>query len=418
VKLAYVSCPLKVVVDLAATKMDACVEAPDSAVQPAPTATIAGSVDLAGNQFFDVTALIQEVEEIRQHANDRSSFVVKIYDGSLDNDTQKVKAMPLRIYFDTCSTAANSAEQPVLGENMKTLAEQYLQTKTAMSFFCVSGAQDDTGKFCFRSTKHTFITKGVGTKAEMLNNKSELHNLQAADTVSFQLQTGTGARDWSKEPARETRCGLLSTFARTATGVPELDDGETVWQCNWVRVSEPPQGQNIKNQFGRLWLPLTSRDDTGPVVLYSTEQAIVNLTSVVDAAEFEQLYTEGRLRLPFFASIKVYRRPSKPSAVQPGGSPSGAQPSQSGNDFDCFIVDAAEQHMHHIPSIRSTQLLPMLSHSADSVLPARLGMIRKSDHYAMAGSTSPKPCHQNFLQWLLRYRLVSQCYAHAREHSR
>jgi hypothetical protein len=97
-KLAYVSCPLKLVVDLSSTKMDACLTAPGSAVQPAPTATIAGSAGLAGNQFFDVTALIQEVQDVRQHANNRSSFVANIYDGSLDPDTKKVKVMPLRIH--------------------------------------------------------------------------------------------------------------------------------------------------------------------------------------------------------------------------------------------------------------------------------------------------------------------------------
>ena len=87
-KLAYVSSPLKIVVDLLSTKMDACIDASDSAVQPVPTATIAGSVNLAGNQFFDVTALIQEVQEIRQYAAfNRASFVVKIYDGSLDSDS-------------------------------------------------------------------------------------------------------------------------------------------------------------------------------------------------------------------------------------------------------------------------------------------------------------------------------------------
>ena len=154
---------------------------------------------------------------------------------------------------------------------MKTLAEQHLQSKIAMSFFCVSGAQDDTGKFCFRSTKHTFITKGVGSKAESLNSNAELHNLQAADTVSFELQTGTATKDWSKEPGRETRCGLLSIFSRTSTGVPELDDGETVWQCNWVRINEPSEQQNSKNQFGSLWVPLTCRDDTGTVILYIIE---------------------------------------------------------------------------------------------------------------------------------------------------
>ena len=86
--------PLKIVVDLSSTRMNACVEAPSSAVQPAPIATIAGSVGLAGNQFFDVTALVQEVQDVYHHNNNRSSFVVKIYDGSLDNNTNKIKAMP------------------------------------------------------------------------------------------------------------------------------------------------------------------------------------------------------------------------------------------------------------------------------------------------------------------------------------
>ena len=96
-KAAYVSCPLKFVVDLSKTKMDACVGSSDSAVQPAPTATVAGSIDLGTNQFFDVTALIQEVSEVREHDNNRSSCFVKIYDGSLDSETQKVKLMPLRL---------------------------------------------------------------------------------------------------------------------------------------------------------------------------------------------------------------------------------------------------------------------------------------------------------------------------------
>ena len=379
VKLAYVSCPLKVVVDLSSTTMDACVETPSSVVQPAPTATIAGSACLAGNQFFDVTALIQEVQDIKEHANNRSSFVVKIYDGSTDPDTEKVKVMPLRIYFDTSSdTATNSAGQPVSGKEMKTLAEQHLQSKTAISFFCISGAQDETGKFCFRSTKHTFITAAAGAKAERIKDATELHNLSAADTVAFELQTSTAARDWSLEPGKETRLGLLSTFATRATGLAALDHSETIWQCNWVRINEPSTGQKIKNQFGNLWLELFCRDDAAGIGLYITEKAVVKLTNVVDAAEFEQMHAEGRLRLPFFSSIKMLRRPSKPSAAQPGFSETIEKA------FDCYIVDAAEQDMQEIPSTISIKLLPMLGHSADNVLPAMLVMIRKSEHYTMA----------------------------------
>ena len=57
---------------------------------------------------------------------------------------------------------------------------------------------------------------------------------------------------------------------------------------------------------------------------------------------------------------------------------------QQTNDFDCFVVDASEQNMREAPSLRSAMLLPMLSDSTDNVLPAALGMVRKSDHSAMA----------------------------------
>ena len=91
-KAAYVTCPLKSVLDLSKTKMDTCIGASGSAVQPAPTATVAGSTDLGTNQFFDVTALIQEVKEVREHDNNRSSFLVNIHDGSVDSETQKIKS--------------------------------------------------------------------------------------------------------------------------------------------------------------------------------------------------------------------------------------------------------------------------------------------------------------------------------------
>ena len=40
--------------------------------------------------------------------------------------------------------------------------------------------------------------------------------------------------------------------------------------------------------------------------------------------------------------------------------------------------------MREAPSVHSAKLLPMLDNSTDNVLPAALGMIRQSDHYAMA----------------------------------
>ena len=255
-KLAYVSSPLKTVVDLFSTKMDVCVDIPNSVVQPVPTATIAGSADLEGNQHFDVIALVQEVSQVTDHSNNRSSFVLKIYDGSVDPDNNKIKVMPLKVYFNTMyfDTTQSSGTVPALrvmsGHDMKAFAEQHMKDKTPMSFYAISGAQDDMGKFVFRTTKHTYMAGAVGPKAEKIKDATELHNLTPEQTAVFEIQTTTAsARDWSAEPAKETRCGLLATFARTATGVKELDEDESIWQCNWVRISEPSADQSQQLRF-------------------------------------------------------------------------------------------------------------------------------------------------------------------------
>ena len=257
-KLAYVSSSLKIVVDLFSTKMDACVDIPNSVVQPVPTATIAGSAALEGNQFFDVIALVQEVSQVTDHSNNRSSFVLKIYDGSVDPDNNKIKVMPLKVYFDTTPESLfqpqSSGTVPALrvmsGHDMKAFAEQHMKDKTPMSFYAISGAQDDMGKFVFRTTKHTYMAGAVGPKAEKIKDAAELHNLTPEQTAVFEIQTTTGtARDWSVELGKETRCGLLATFARTATGVKELDEDESIWQSNWVRITEPSAGQSQQLRF-------------------------------------------------------------------------------------------------------------------------------------------------------------------------
>ena len=99
----------------------------------------------------------------------------------------------------------------------------------------------------------------------------------------------------------------------------DLDEGETIWQLNWAVATEPSRGQDIKTNDGnRIWFPITLRDQSGTIVLYITEPAAVKLANVVDAVEFEQFHAENRLRFPFWASVKVWRRPNKPSAVQSG----------------------------------------------------------------------------------------------------
>ena len=102
------------------------------------------------------------------------------------------------------------------------------------------------------------------------------------------------------------------------------------------------------------------------------------------------MHEENRLRFPFFVTVKIWRRPAKTSAEQPG---LGASSATQTNDFDCFIVDADAQAMHESPSLHSMMMLPMLSHSADNVLPAALAIVKTSQHYPMAVEyiTQPVP---------------------------
>ena len=85
------------------------------------------------------------------------------------------------------------------------MLEQHLKSQTAVSFFCISGAQDEQRKLIFRTTKNTCLAKAVGTKAEKLNSDAVLQNLQVDDTVAFELQAARAARDWAKEQGKETQ---------------------------------------------------------------------------------------------------------------------------------------------------------------------------------------------------------------------
>ena len=128
----------------------------------------------------------------------------------------------------------------------------------------------------------------------------------------------------------------------------------------------------MKNKDGtRLWFPLTIRDISGPIVLYITEQAALKLVDVADANEFEQLRSENRLRFPVVASVKVWRKLAKASVAD-------------ADEFDSLIVDAAQQDTDLPPTLLSTKVQTLQKDSIDNVLPARLDMIRKSEHYAMA----------------------------------
>lgn len=210
------------------------------------------------------------------------------------------------------------------------------------------------------------------------------------DLQAFEQRALTGSRDWSQETGTEINCKMLAKFANKKTGIAALDQEETIWQLNWVRVTEPEANQNIKTNDGsRVWFPLPMRDLQGQLTLYITDQAATKLAKAADASEFEKRHAEERLNFPMFASLKVSRKPRTTEASE--GS-CAAQPAF--NDFDCKIVDAVEQDFSEAPTTASTKILKLLDanhDSGDAVLPGTLSMIHRSEHYALALKLNPQP---------------------------
>ena len=379
----YVSPANKAVVNLALTSAEPAVHVGDGTgvVQPCPMTTVAKCHELSNNQFFDVTALIQRIGADRDVQNDRIGFSVDIFDGSLDSSTQRVKLMPVTLYFDRTSDKAQTTR--ILLENLR-------DDRRAASFFCIQGSRDLENAFYFRSTRNTHIVKACGSKAEDLASNATLHVLRNEDLQVFQQRATQESRDWSQERGMEVTCKILAKFAQRRTNIQALDEAETIWQLNWVRVTEPAAVQDVKTNDGaRIWFPLPMRDFLGQLTLYITERAALKLAKAADQSEFEKRHKEERLNFPMFATLKVSRKPRAPDASAAG---SAAQPAL--NEFDCRIVDAEEQQLGEAPTTTSTKLLNLLdtkADSADAVLPGALRMIYKSEHYSLALKLNPQP---------------------------
>ena len=137
-------------------------------------------------------------------------------------------------------------------------------------------------------------------------------------------------------------------LSRHESGIPSLDEAETVWQLNWLRVHEPSPGETVTTENGqRLWFLVTFRDQTQHHSLYITEKAALRLSNHKDTASFMDAHANGTLWFPVVSSLKIVR---KRSEVEPGTAitSSAGQPAYT-HEFDCFIVDAGEQDLTEPP---------------------------------------------------------------------
>ena len=172
--------------------------------------------------------------------------------------------------------------------------------------------------------------------------------LASDNTQAFQ-QKEFVARDFSADRGFETTCKLFSMLSRHESGIPALDEEETLWQMNWLRVYEPTAGQAVLTSDGkRLWFPVTFRDSTQLHTLYITEKAALRLSGHDDTANFMVAHAAGKLWFPLVCSFKILR---KRADVKPGIAVDGTAGQHAyTHDFDSYIVEASQQDLTEAPT--------------------------------------------------------------------
>ena len=346
-------------------------------VQPCPTGTVADKMELERHQHFDITALVKEVSALRPTSNGRNVFDVCLIDGSKDQKTGKVKTM---------TTALYSAEEK--GTQQHTFANNCKQNRIPVTFFLLQGSKEGD-KFTFSSARKGSVmveTTSSSEKAkELAATATEL--MSDDDTQAFD-QKEFLARDFSAEKGTETTCKLFTTLSHHESGIPDLDEEETLWQIGWGRLHEPTSGETIHSSDGkRLWFLVTFRDSTHHLRLYITEKAALQMTKHPDSDSFAAAHDAGKLWFPMICSIKILRK--RKNLTSAG---SAAQPPHT-LEFDSHIVEAVAQDLTEVPTKQSIPLGDMLASRMDAVevfLPAALHMVQKSVHYSMTVHYAPQ----------------------------
>ena len=388
-KKQYMHAPHKVVVDLGSTRAVPVMPRPGAQLVPAPETTVAECAGFTMDQQFDITALIKDISAPRPGgmAQGRPRVVsdVTLVDGTGENDgvgQPVAKGMIVTVF----------ASAPDGGSLFKMLRQAHADG-SAVTLFRVGGRGTEDQRYVFQSTRDFFAVLLKNPKAESLMEKATAHMAAPVDVLEQpEWRTHETGVDYEATLGKETTCALLKHMLRVRA-IPGLEDGETVWQLNWVRVEEPQQGATIRSNLGRIWIKVTLRDFTGQLVgLYMREKAALALSGTKDADEFEVAFQNGDLWFPQIASLNIARRVCAPSTPKSSAaaldslSSGAARDTHSLGEVDAIIVEAAAQELGEAPTQQSRALLPALNlcgPEVDRVFPSHLSSVEKSPQYSL-----------------------------------
>ena len=374
VKQEYLHTPIKLKIDLAKTTVEALLQQKQGeTVQACPSMSIKDCKKLQQTQRFDVTALMDELAEVRSVNATRQVISVTIIDDS--GDDGKPGQLTFAFFMNLPLNKADAATMDILQQAKAS------KLKQVFSFFALQGKKTDKGySFEADSKKEFFIVKAVGSKAERLTQDAE--SLQAVPKENRDVLQQT-CRDYENEPGTQTLCKLLSDLSVT-TDIQKLNEKTTLWQANWVEVGWPEGDTLLKKDGSQLWFQTSLRDLSGQVVnAWMNEKSALSLSGLTDKEAFIESFTEGNQIFPIMSTVKVTREIK--SSKDDSNVSQSADDKTSQKFVNLVIVHAADQPWSEAPTKAALEMIPLLPDLQDDtscILPAALHMVETSPQYA------------------------------------
>jgi len=190
-KQEFLHTPLKLVIDLAATKFDPILQRDGEHLAAEPPMTTAQCRALRSPQRFDITALIDSIGDTRPGGPNRDVRDVILVDGSKDSSGKLVE---VKLSYFT-STTTTEAEAGFLD-----LVTKASGTKRAISLFAIQGKPTEDG-YNFSPSKDFFVFEASGPKAKDLTDiYQQVALVPKSERVTLQSSfTPQERRDWSQE---------------------------------------------------------------------------------------------------------------------------------------------------------------------------------------------------------------------------
>ena len=208
-----------------------------SVVQPCPTSMICKKIHLRQEQRFDITALIKSISAIRPAGPGRTCFDAVLIDGR----TKEAMAENMMLMKVTLFQADDSTQH--------TEFSTCVNEKRPVTLLQMQGSKSSKDEYSFQSAFKGWRMVAASAEQPGADKAKSLMDsaavlLAAENTEEFASKTYK-RKEYKDIPGTETTVQLLLSLPCENSGIPDLDEEESVWQINLARIHEP----QCRNQF-------------------------------------------------------------------------------------------------------------------------------------------------------------------------